>query len=96
MTFEETPFQHEARGRGNVLSPEAQAKAFGKACKTIFFTAAGRHVLAVLCGGAHPLKHSPGMSEQEHGRSEVVATLWRFGPSDRTIEIQVNGQRSTV
>lgn len=87
MTFEEILFSAKRDHGGNVLAPEAQAKAFGEACRIIFSTAAGKHVLAILCGGAHPLKHSPGMSEHEHGRSEVVATLWRFGSSDRTIEI---------
>jgi hypothetical protein len=87
MTFEEILFSAKRDSGGQVLTPEAQAKAFGEACRAIFSTAQGRHVLAALCGAAHPLKHSAGMSEHEHGRSEVVATLWRFGSSDRTIEI---------
>ena len=86
MTFEQELFSAKQQAGGKLVSSEDQAKAFGAACRTIFSTPAGRLVLAALCGVAHPLKHAPGMSEHEHGRSEVVATLWRFGSSDRTIE----------
>jgi hypothetical protein len=72
MTFEEILFSAKRGSDGRVLSPEGQAKAFGEACRAIFSTPQGRHVLAVLCGAAHPLKHSQGMTEHEHGRSEVV------------------------
>ena len=86
MTLEELLFRAKQDGGGKVRSPEEQLEEFRADCRAIFSTAQGRRVLAKLVGVAHPLKHSPGMTEHEHGRSEVVATLWRFGSSDRAIE----------
>lgn len=76
MTFEEKLFR----------KPE-HMEHFRAAARTIFSSAEGKIVLAALCGAAHPLKHSDGMTPHEHGQSEVVATLWRFGSSDTAIPI---------
>lgn len=59
-------------------TPEETA-AFALDCRDTFDTPAGQRLLARLCAAAHPMQHSPGMTEHEHGRHEVVATLWRFG-----------------
>jgi hypothetical protein len=75
MTFEQRLFS------GKADAPER----FEAAARAIFSTEEGKVVLAMLCGAAHPLKHSEGMTEHEHGHSEVVATLWRFGSSNTAI-----------
>lgn len=77
MTFEEKLFSGKDQ--------QERAKAFRNACRLIFSTQEGRYVLAALCGAAHPLKHSDGMTTHEHGQSEVVATLWRFGSTEAAL-----------
>lgn len=60
------------------------AQRFHKACASVFNTPEGKTVLGMLCNAAHPLKHTAGMSEHDHGQAEVVAALWRFSNSDKT------------
>jgi hypothetical protein len=86
MTFEAQLFADKLDAGGKPRTPAEQLEEFRADCRAIFSTQQGRRVLAKLCGVAHPLRHSPGMSEHEHGRAEVVATLWRFGSSDRAID----------
>lgn len=74
MTFEEKLFS----------KPE-DAQQFRAAARAVFATSEGKIVLAALCGAAHPLKHTPGMTDHEHGQCEVVAALWRFGSHDTNI-----------
>lgn len=74
MTFEEKLF----------TKPEDAAQ-FRAAARAVFATAEGKIVLAALCKAAHPLRHTPGMTDHEHGQCEVVSTLWRFGSSDTAI-----------
>lgn len=74
MTFEEKLF----------VKPE-EAKRFQMAARAIFTTAEGKIVLGMLCGAAHPLRHTQGMTDHEHGQCEVVSTLWRFGSQDTAI-----------
>lgn len=64
----------------DIICPSAEDKeAFQLECRDVFNSPSGRRILARLCMAAHPLQHTPGMSDHEHGRREVVATLWRFG-----------------
>lgn len=81
MTFEEKLF-----ASNNKAAETDSVKRFQAAARAIFATSEGRIVLGMLCGAAHPLKHSDGMTPHEHGQSEVVATLWRFGSSDTVIQ----------
>ncbi|WP_050025158.1 hypothetical protein [Verrucomicrobium sp. BvORR034] len=74
MTFEEKLFG----------KPE-EARRFREAARAVFGSAEGRLVLAMLCRAAHPLQHTQGMTEHEHGQCEVVATLWRFGSAEAGI-----------
>jgi hypothetical protein len=74
MTFEEKLFG----------KPE-EARRFREAARSVFGSAEGRLVLAMLCRAAHPLQHTQGMTEHEHGQCEVVATLWRFGSTEAGI-----------
>ena len=63
-----------------IIAPTKQAQAeFAQDCLECFASAAGKRVLQLLVAAAHPLQHIPGMTDHEHGRAEVVATLWRFG-----------------
>ncbi|CAB4163577.1 hypothetical protein UFOVP813_33 [uncultured Caudovirales phage] len=62
----------------------AQAEAFALDCRDAFESPAGQRLLARLCAVAHPMQHTPGMTDHEHGRHEVVATLWRYGASSLT------------
>ena len=63
-----------------LIAPTKQAQAeFAQDCVECFTSGAGKRVLAALVAAAHPLCHIPGMTDHEHGRAEVVATLWRFG-----------------
>jgi hypothetical protein len=64
---------------GLICRTAADRAKFEEACAECFATQGGKHVLTVLCAACHPLMHVPGMSDHEHGRAEVVATLWRFG-----------------
>ena len=45
----------------------------------VFGTPAGQKLITTLCAVQNPLCHTPGMTEHEHGRAEVVATLYRYG-----------------
>lgn len=68
-----------------LLGRTAEERAtFERDCKLCFATDAGAAVLARLCAVLHPLAHVPGMSEHDHGRHEVVATLWRYGATSAT------------
>lgn len=60
---------------------QAELTEFANDCAECFSTPSGRRVLSALVAAAHPLEHTPGLSDHEHGRREVVATLWRFGPT---------------
>lgn len=75
MTFEERLFP---KDKEDVVR-------FQSACRAVFASPQGKVVLGMLCGAAHPLKHSSSMTPHEHGQCEVVATLWRFGSSDTAI-----------
>ncbi|MDB6117910.1 MAG: hypothetical protein JWO08_1691 [Verrucomicrobiaceae bacterium] len=57
----------------------AKREVFETLCRSVFHTPNGQELLTLLCAAAHPMAHLSGMTEHEHGRSEVVATLWRFG-----------------
>lgn len=63
-------------------------KAFASDCYETFNTEAGRRLLATLCQAQHPLAHLDGMTAHEHGRAEVIATLWRFGSGDSSLPIK--------
>jgi hypothetical protein len=68
-----------------LLCPDKeQAEAFALDCRDAFDSPAGQRLLTRLCAVAHPMQHYPGMTEHEHGRHEVVATLWRFGAASLT------------
>ncbi len=69
-----------------LIAPTKAAQAeFMQDCLECFASAAGKRVLASLVAAAHPLRHIPGMTDHEHGRAEVVATLWRFGANSPTL-----------
>lgn len=63
-----------------IVCRTAEARAeFEDVCADVFSTTKGKRLLHILCSAAHPLEHTPGLTDHEHGRREVVATLWRFG-----------------
>lgn len=70
MTFEERLFAGK--------KPE-EREAFRSWCQKAFDGPEGRAVLAALCAAAHPMEHSPALTDHDHGRREVIATLWRYG-----------------
>lgn len=74
MTFEEKLFKK-----------EEDVKRFQILAREIFSSPQGRIVLGMLCSAANPIRHTPGMTDHEHGQCEVVSTLWRFGSSDTAI-----------
>ncbi len=57
-------------------------KTFAQDCAEAFASEAGSRVLAMLCTVIHPLRHTPGMTDHEHGRAEVVSLLWRHAAKD--------------
>lgn len=78
-----------------VAPTNEQAAAFMADCLECFASAAGKRVLSALVAAAHPLEHTPGMTEHEHGRREVVATLWRFGASSPSLPPQTQTPPTT-
>lgn len=61
-----------------VCPTQAEQEAFREECAECFSHPLGQRLLARLCAASHPLEHTPGMTDHEHGRREVIATIWRF------------------
>lgn len=67
---------------------ERQARTKGRfkdLCSDVFQSPEGAELLALLCSAEHPLDHTPGGTDHQHGRREVIAALWRHGSSRNVI-----------
>lgn len=58
---------------------------FKELCSSVFQGVEGAELLAMLCTAEHPLDHTPGATDHQHGRREVIASLWRFGSGTNAI-----------
>ncbi len=88
MTFEQSIADVETKSR--------KPGRFKELCASIFQGVEGAELLAFLCAAEHPLDHTPGASDHQHGRREVIAALWRNGAGTNVIHtIQTDGPRDT-
>lgn len=58
---------------------------FKELCSSVYQSVEGAELLAFLVAAAHPLDHSEGLSENEHGQRQVVASLWQNGSGSNVI-----------